>query len=81
MATVSLNKELVAKLRELVSSHKGLSDFIDKHPDGLVIMDSESFHDMRDDQDFLNCLVGAGVDNWGGYEYAVEDFQAMKEED
>jgi hypothetical protein len=24
------------------------------------------------DQSFLNCLKNAGVDNWDGYEYALE---------
>ena len=28
--------------------------------------------ELKRDQDFLNCLAAAGVDNWEGYEYAQE---------
>lgn len=27
---------------------------------------------------WLTCLEGAGVDNWQGYDYAMEDFQKQQ---
>jgi hypothetical protein len=32
----------------------------------------EEYEELKRDQDFLNCLAAAGVDNWEGYEYAQE---------
>ena len=29
----------------------------------------------------LICLEGAGVDNWEGYDYAMEEYLAVREED
>lgn len=30
---------------------------------------------LEKDSDFLSCLQSAGVDNWNGYDYAVELFK------
>jgi DNA polymerase III subunit epsilon len=38
----------------------------------------ERIEDMEEDVHKLNCLEGAGVDNWSGYDYAME---LMREED
>jgi DNA polymerase III subunit epsilon len=38
----------------------------------------ERIEDMEEDVHMLNCLEGAGVDNWSGYDYAME---LMREED
>lgn len=39
-------------------------------------------YDMLLQRDFkLNCLEGAGVDNWEGYDYAMEEYQAGLEEE
>ena len=31
--------------------------------------------------DSIQCLESAGVDNWSGYEYAMEEYQAGMEEE
>ena len=33
---------------------------------------TEEVNDLREDSEFLQCLMGAGVDNWDGYEAAQE---------
>lgn len=30
---------------------------------------------LKDDSDMLSALNGAGVDNWEGYEYAMESYR------
>jgi len=47
-----------------------------KTEDGTVILTQEEYDELKSDQDFLHCLQGAGVDNWDGYEYAQEAFDA-----
>lgn len=32
------------------------------------------YEDLLTDSKFLSCLQAAGVDNWDGYDYAVEIF-------
>lgn len=36
----------------------------------------ETLNDQEEDLAFLGCLRNAGVDNWGGYEFAIEEWQA-----
>ena len=38
----------------------------------FVTISTSEYNKLRDDQNFLNCLRGAGVDNWSGYEDAQE---------
>lgn len=42
------------------------------HRDNLLACLDELINDQR----FLNCLQVAGVDNWEGYDYASEMFNA-----
>jgi hypothetical protein len=37
-----------------------------------ITITMEEYEELKRDQDFLNCLAAAGVDNWEGYEYAQE---------
>lgn len=42
----------------------------------------EEFIDEAEDQDlWVACLEGAGVDNWRGYDYAQEAYSEAKGED
>ena len=50
------------------------------NPDTVTIS-KELYEELLEDQFFLNCLQNAGVDNWGGYEYAVEEFQAAQNDE
>jgi len=48
-----------------------------------ITITMEEYEELKRDQDFLNCLAAAGVDNWEGYEYAQElmDDEDEDEED
>ena len=39
----------------------------------------KKIEEMESDLLFLNCLQCAGVDNWDGYDFAVEDFHERTE--
>lgn len=87
MATVLLNRQFMDDLRQLLRENEDvpvaahLLGFLDKYPDGAGLTDGRSFRRMRDAEDMLECLKGAGVDNWGGYDDALEDYWNVKEED
>lgn len=49
--------------------------------DEMITIPKELYDDLIDDQQFLNCLQSAGVDNWEGYDYAVEEYQSMKDDE
>lgn len=44
-----------------------------------VTITKEEYNELLEEQAFLDCLRGAGVDNWEGYEFAIDDFQATYE--
>ena len=46
-----------------------------------VTIPKEEYESLLDDQLFLSCLEGAGVDNWDGYEYAREAYDEEKNND
>ena len=37
-----------------------------------VTISKKEYEQLQKDQRFLECLRGAGVDNWEGYDYAIE---------
>jgi len=42
-------------------------------PDEEYILIKQSEYDLlKADSDWLACLENAGVDNWSGYDYAIE---------
>lgn len=41
----------------------------------VVMITVEQYKKLNDDQDFLACLQGCGVDNWEGYSDAQEMFE------
>lgn len=38
-------------------------------------MDNKRIRELERSERILNALVGAGVDNWEGYEFALEDIE------
>ncbi len=40
--------------------------------DGTVTLTYDEYDDMQQQLHWLACLEGAGVDNWSGYDYAIE---------
>lgn len=90
MATVVLNRDLISDLRQFLMEADdhlpefthvtdGLYAFLSNHLDGVAISDTPSFNRMRDAELMLDCLKGAGVDNWVGYDDALEDYWSIKE--
>jgi len=47
----------------------------------MVTISCEEYEELLETQRFMGCLEGAGVDNWDGYDYALEDFHAGLGED
>ena len=47
-----------------------------QNKDGTVTISQEDYDELVSDQQFLRALQGAGVDNWDGYEYAVEALES-----
>lgn len=39
----------------------------------------EEYEALLQDSAKLNCLEGAGVDNWDGYDWAMEEFYSNSE--
>lgn len=40
-----------------------------------------ALEEAADDSLWRDCVTGAGVDNWDGYEYAMEDYHGESEDD
>lgn len=66
---MSLLKQFDALMRHLNSEDNGLAEEFRKNLE-------ETMNDHDEDLAFLNCLRNAGVDNWDGYEFAIEEWQA-----
>jgi hypothetical protein len=43
-----------------------------------ITISKEEYEELLKDQKLLQCLQGAGVDNWSGYDYAMELMQEME---
>lgn len=43
-----------------------------------VTISKEEYESLLEDQKLLQCLQGAGVDNWEGYDYALEMMEEME---
>lgn len=40
-----------------------------------VTISQAEYDELLKDQAFLECLQGTGVDNWDGYDFALESYQ------
>ena len=46
-----------------------------------VTISKEEYDSLLEDQHMLQCLQGAGVDNWDGYDLAIEMMNEEVDED
>ncbi len=46
-----------------------------------VTISEEEYKELLDNQRFLLALQNAGVDNWGGYDYALDEYHQEEEDD
>ena len=49
--------------------------------DGSVTYTKEEHESALEDSMWITALENAGVDNWEGYEFAMDIYQEMKEEE
>lgn len=43
----------------------------------MVTISATEYEGLRRDSLLLTCLNNAGVDNWDGYDYAMEEFKTI----
>ena len=43
-----------------------------------ITISKKEYESLLEDQKLLQCLQGAGVDNWSGYDYAMEMMKEME---
>ena len=43
-----------------------------------ITISKKEYEELLKDQKLLQALQGAGVDNWSGYDYAIEMMQEME---
>lgn len=48
--------------------------------DEMVTITKAEYEELQKDVFFLNCLRNAGVDNWDGYDFAIEEFNSAEQE-
>lgn len=46
-----------------------------------ITISKEEYESLLEDRDMLLALQGAGVDNWEGYDYAIELLGEISEKD
>lgn len=61
-------------------SYKVVSQLNNKSMEETVTISKKEYESLLEDQWFLQCLQSAGVDNWSGYDYAVELSQEEAED-
>ena len=49
--------------------------------DETITISKEEYEELLDSQWRLTCLESAGVDNWSGYYYAMQEYNNGKNED
>lgn len=47
----------------------------------MVTISKKEYESLLDDSFKLSCFEGAGVDNWCGYDYAMQEYRNNSEED
>lgn len=47
----------------------------------MITITREEYEQLLDDRECLSCLKAAGVDNWEGYDYAMEMYDSYCEEE
>lgn len=49
-----------------------IDEILEEFKTGKVLISVKEYDEMEKDQEWLRCLEHAGVDNWEGYDYAVD---------
>ena len=48
--------------------------------DKMITITKKEYEELKEDSEFLNCLVSCGVDSWDGYGDAVVMLDQSKED-
>lgn len=43
----------------------------------MITITKAEYDELQDDAMLLNCLRNAGVDNWDGWDFAIEEYQEL----
>jgi len=49
--------------------------------DETITISKKKYEELLDSEWMLTCLESAGVDNWSGYEYAMEEYHKTSEDE
>lgn len=49
-------------------------------PENNITISLSHYADLLDKADMLRCLQNAGVDNWEGYDFAMEEYDGQDDE-
>lgn len=72
-------------LYDAAGANRIIGRYKERYPDVKRVavafgLTQEHAEELEDTQLFMDCLEGAGVDNWHGYEYAQEAYREVKGE-
>lgn len=48
------------------------------NPEKTITITEKEYNQLIKDQEFLQILQAAGVDNWDGYDYALEHIRLLR---
>lgn len=57
----------------------GVKNMEDEKMSEEITITKKEYEELLDQVRLLNCLRSGGVDNWGGYEFAIEIYQEGSE--
>ena len=46
----------------------------------MITISVKEYEELQDDSFLLNCLRNAGVDNWEGWDYALEEYHGENDD-
>ena len=69
-----------AEVTYLTHLEKKLGELSNDNANGIVLQDSNSYSKDGFDLMLLEALFEAGVDNWEGYQYALEIYRGKNED-
>ena len=52
-----------------------------EHADGSVTLTKQEYTELSEDREFLYALQAVGVDNWDGYDVAIEMLEKVEDDD
>lgn len=73
----------MSDLLKQLENNLELHEFPDLRSSGLelLLLIRKQIAELEDDSFKLQCLENAGVDNWDGYDYAMEEYYAENPDD